>query len=81
MNDLSIRPTTPALAAGAVDIALAREAWKTAIVKEIRARGARPEEAHDLWDLRQADWERCRRNNMTPAHAVSSVVGSWGDQR
>lgn len=80
MKDLSIRPTSPALAAAAVDAALAREGWKTSIVKEIQARGATPEEAHNTFDTRSVDFERCRRNNMTPAQAVTNVIGSWADR-
>lgn len=80
MTDLSITPTSPALAAAAVDQALAREAWKTSIVKEIQVRGWDAAEAHDLFDARVIDFERCRRNQMTPAQAVTNVIGSWADR-
>lgn len=80
MNDLSIRPTTPALAAAAVELALKREAWQASIVKEIQARGATADEAHNNFESRAIDFERCRRNEMTPAQAVTNVIGSWADR-
>jgi hypothetical protein len=80
MNDLSIRPTTPALAAAAVDHALEREQWKVEIVKELKVRGMTPDQAHDTYDFRSVDFERCRRNKMTAPQAVTNVIGSWGDR-
>ncbi|MBS4046538.1 MAG: hypothetical protein KG075_09380 [Alphaproteobacteria bacterium] len=80
MTGLSIGPTTPALAAAAVDTALAREQWQASIIREIQARGAPATDAQALYDLRLIDFDRCRRNNMTPAQAVTNVIGSWADR-
>lgn len=77
MTDLSIGPATPGQAAYAVQQAQAREQWQAAIEKELRARGMTFQEAAEAFQARSIDFERCRRNSHTAAHAVTSVIGNW----
>lgn len=81
MSDMSIVPSAAALAAGACDEAYAKAQWRADIIREMQARGDDAETAIRKYGERDADFERCRRNRMTPAAAVTNVIGSWAESR